>query len=205
MTNAPESDKPRSDAWDDETIADPDARPPTDEVRAASDPPSGTTETDALADARAEANKNKEAWLRAAADLDNFKKRTKKDIEDARRGAFESLLKELLPVFDNLIRAGESARHADDVKAVSEGIDMILKQFDAAVGRLGIERVPTVGLAFDPTLHDAIQQVESKEHAPGEVIAEVQSGYRLGGKLLRAAMVVVSKAKSEAPPPNEDE
>jgi molecular chaperone GrpE len=73
---------------------------------------------------------------------------------------------------------------------------MILKQFETTLGRLGISKVGTIGQSFDPGVHEAIQQVETSEHAPGTVIAEVQPGYMAGDRLIRAAMVVVAKPKS---------
>ena len=120
----------------------------------------------------------------------------KAEVEDARRGGREDLLKELLPVFDNLERAIQSAQRATDVKGVSDGLSMILKQFEATLGRASITKVPTTGTSFDPARHEAIQQVETDEHPPGMVVAEVQPGYIQGEKLIRAAMVVVAKPKA---------
>jgi molecular chaperone GrpE len=143
-----------------------------------------------------EAAKLKDMLVRTAADFDNFRKRTRRELDDARRGGREELLKELLPVFDNLERAIQSAQTATDVKAVSDGLAMILKQFEGTLGRVGIGRVPSVGTMFDPTIHEAIQQIETDEHPAGTVVAEVQPGYREGDRLLRAAMVVVAKPRS---------
>jgi molecular chaperone GrpE len=154
---------------------------------------------DPLAQAREEAHRLKDAWMRTAADFDNFRKRTRREIDDARRGGREDLLKEMLPVFDNLERGMQSAKQATDVKAVVDGLSMILKQFDSTLARVGIQKVPTIGTPFDPMLHEAIQQVETSEHPPGTVVAEVQPGYAAGDKLIRAAMVVVAKPKSEEP------
>jgi molecular chaperone GrpE len=151
---------------------------------------------DPLAAAQAEAQRNKEAWLRTAADFDNFRKRTRKELEDARKSGREDLLRALLPVFDNLERALQSAQRAADVKAVADGLTMVQRQFGESLGREGIQRVPTVGHAFDPSVHEAIQQVETSDHAPGTVLAEVQPGYTQGERLVRAAMVVVAKGKS---------
>lgn len=151
---------------------------------------------DPLAAAQAEAQRNKEAWLRTAADFDNFRKRARKELEDARKNGREDLLRALLPVFDNLERALQSAQRASDVKAVADGLTMVQRQFVDALGREGIQRVPTVGHAFDPSVHEAIQQVETSDHAPGTVLAEVQPGYTQGERLVRAAMVVVAKQKS---------
>lgn len=151
---------------------------------------------DPLAAAQAEAQRNKEGWLRTAADFDNFRKRTRKELEDARKSGREDLLRALLPVFDNLERALQSAQRASDVKAVADGLTMVQRQFVDSLGREGIQRIPTVGHAFDPSVHEAIQQVETSDHAPGTVLAEVQPGYTQGERLVRAAMVVVAKGKS---------
>jgi molecular chaperone GrpE len=148
-----------------------------------------------LESVKAEAAKTRDQLLRMAADFDNFRKRSRKEIEDARKAGKEDLLKEFLPVFDNLDRGMQSAQKATDVSAVAEGLSMVLRQFVDTLGRQGITRVPTVGNAFDPSVHEAIQQVESDE-PPGHVVAEVQSGYIQGGRLVRAALVVVAKPKS---------
>src|SRR5690606_40871105 len=93
----------------------------------------------------------------------------------------------------------QAAQGATDVAAIQQGVEMVLKLFEDAAGRLGLERLKSVGERFDPTVHDAFQQVETDEHPPGTIIAEYQSGYRLGDKLVRPAMVVVAKAKPEEP------
>lgn len=151
---------------------------------------------DPVAEAKAEAARMKEMWMRTAADFDNFRKRSRKEVDDARRSGREELLKELLPVFDNLERGVQSAQRATDVKAVADGLGMILKQFEGTLGRIGIVRVPTIGAGFDPSMHEAIQQVETDEHPPGTVVAEVQAGYKQEERLVRAAMVVVAKPKA---------
>jgi molecular chaperone GrpE len=151
---------------------------------------------ESLEQAMAEIGRLKEAWLRSAADFDNFRKRTRRELEDARRSGREDLLRTLLPVFDNLGRALQSATRSTDLKAMTDGLSMVERQFVDALNREGISRVPTVGHAFDPGMHDAIQQVETDEHPPGTVLAEVQPGYAQGDRLMRAAMVVVAKAKA---------
>jgi molecular chaperone GrpE len=138
----------------------------------------------------------KEQWMRTAADFDNYRKRARKEVEDARKGGREELLKELLPVFDNLERGINSAQRATEVKPVAEGLTMVIRQFVDVVARLGITKVATVGKAFDPGLHEAIQQVETDDHPPGTVVSEVQAGYLQGERLIRAAMVVVAKPKT---------
>lgn len=146
-----------------------------------------------LAEAQAEAARIREQLLRTAADFDNFRKRSRREVDDAQRRGRESILKDLLPVFDNLERAASHAESAPDVKSVAEGVRIVLKQFLDTLERMGIKRIAAAGKPFDPTVHEAIQQLESTEHPAGTVIAEVQPGYMLGDYLIRAAMVVVSK------------
>jgi molecular chaperone GrpE len=145
-----------------------------------------------LEQAQAEATKLREQLLRTAADYDNFRKRTRRDIEDAQRKSVEKVLLEVLPVSDNLERAVQAAQKATDAASVVEGVNMVLRFFEDALNRLGVERVPTVGQPFDPGLHEAVQQVES-ELSPGTVVQELTPGYRISGKLLRPAMVAVAK------------
>jgi molecular chaperone GrpE len=166
--------------------------PPSSEKKKSEPPP------DPLTEAKAEAAKNKDNWMRTLADFDNFRKRSRRELEDARKQGREETLKELLPVFDNLERAVQSAEKATDAKAVASGISMVLRQFVDTVGRLGVQKVPTIGKLFDPTVHEAIQQVETDEHPPGTIVAEVQPGYVQGERLIRAAMVVVAKPKVKA-------
>ena len=153
---------------------------------------------DPLAAAQAEVGRLKDAWMRTAADFDNFRKRSRRELEDARKAGREDLLRTVLPVFDNLQRALQSSQRATDMKAVSDGLTMVLRQFVESLARAGINKVESVGKGFDPAVHEAIQQVETKEHPPGTVIAEVQPGYVQGDRLIRAAMVVVAKAPGDA-------
>lgn len=146
-----------------------------------------------IAQAQAETARVRDQLLRTAADFENFRKRTRREGEEALRRGREGLLKDLLPVFDNLERAAAHADAAPDVKSVGEGLRIVLKQFVDTLERLGIKRIQAVGVPFDPSVHEAIQQIESTEHPVGVVLAEVQPGYMLGDYLIRAAMVVVSK------------
>ncbi len=187
------------------------AAPPGAEPTGAETPASEPSK-DPLEVLKAEAQKYRDQLLRTAADFDNFRKRARREAEDAQRRGRENLLKELLPVFDNLERAATSADVAPDIKSVAEGIRMVLRQFTSTLDRAGIHRVLTVGKPFDPALHEAIQHIDSTEHEAGLIAAEVQPGYQLGDYLVRAALVVVSKgpgpAKAEAasadPPAAED-
>ncbi len=153
---------------------------------------------------REERDRTKEQLLRVAADFDNFRKRSRKDVEEAERRGKEEAVREMLPVFDNLERAVSAAQGATDVTAIVDGVRMVLKLFDDQAARLGLTKVKAVGERFDPAIHDAIQQVETDEHPPGTVVAEVQPGYKQEDKLIRAAMVVVAKPKAAPQPEGED-
>ncbi|MCU0689973.1 MAG: nucleotide exchange factor GrpE [Polyangiaceae bacterium] len=144
--------------------------------------------------ARAESARLREQMLRIAADFDNFRKRARRETEDSARRAREELLRDLLPVFDNMERATLHAEQAQDALAVAEGVKMVVKQFQGTLSRLGVQRVKAVGEVFDPNVHEAIQQVETSDCDAGHVAAEVLPGYLWGERLLRAAMVVVAKA-----------
>jgi molecular chaperone GrpE len=158
-----------------------------------------------LADAQAEVLKVRDQLLRTAADFDNFRKRTRKDVEEAQRKGLERALVEVLPVADNLERAVQAAQQSGDLNSVVEGVTMVLRFFEDAMSRLGVERVKSMGQGFDPSLHEAVQQIESDEPA-GTVVHEMTPGYRLSGKLLRPAMVAVARPRSvpgdEGAPPD---
>ena len=168
-------------------------------------PASSEKPLDPLEAARADAARLKDSLLRTAADFDNFRKRTRREVDDARKAGREELLKEILPVFDNLERGIQSSQRATEVKAVADGLLMVLKQFENTLARMQITRVPTLGNMFDPSVHEAIQQIETDEQPPGTVVAEVQPGYMNGERLLRAAMVVVAKPKSGEAPESDTE
>lgn len=146
-----------------------------------------------LEKAHRERDRMREQLLRIAADFDNFRKRSRKEIDEVRRRAIEDTLREVLPVVDNLERASEAMAGATEVSAVSDGVHMVLRGFEDIANRLGLKRVATVGNQFDPTCHDAMQQEETNEHVPGTIVGEVVPGYFLGERLLRPAMVVVAK------------
>jgi molecular chaperone GrpE len=137
-----------------------------------------------------------ERLLRTAADFDNFRKRSRKDADEARFKAREEVLKELLPVLDNLERAVAAGTQGP---GIVEGVKLVLRQAENAMERFEVKSFPALGQPFDPARHEAIAQVESADHAPGTVVSEMQRGYMLGNRLLRPAMVAVSRAK--APPP----
>ncbi|HVZ33823.1 MAG TPA: nucleotide exchange factor GrpE [Polyangiaceae bacterium] len=142
----------------------------------------------------AEIAKLRDRLLRTAADYDNYRKRSRRDIAEAERRVQEDLLRSLLPTFDNLERAALHAGSAADVKALSDGIKLVLRQFQDTLGGLGIERVAAVGKPFDPAEHEAVQHVQTDQAPPGVVLQELQAGYRWQGRLMRPALVVVAKS-----------
>jgi molecular chaperone GrpE len=146
-----------------------------------------------LEKAHVERDRMREQLLRIAADFDNFRKRSRKEIEEVRRRTVEDTLREVLPIVDNLERAAGAITGATEVSAVTEGVHMVLRGFEDIANRLGLKRVPTVGNLFDPACHDAMQQEETNEYAPGTIVAEIVPGYHLGERLLRPAMVVVAR------------
>ena len=154
---------------------------------------SGASSASSATDDKAEIAKLRDQYLRSAADFENYRKRTRREVDDAQRRGRESALKDLLPVFDNLERAAAHATSAPDAKSVVDGLRIVLKQWESTLEKMGVKRVATVGTPFDPAIHEAIQHLESTEHPAGVVLAEVQAGYSMGDYLVRAAMVVVSK------------
>ena len=136
----------------------------------------------------------RDAALRAQADAQNVKRRAEQDVEKARKFALERFAGELLPVVDNLKRALESASADDEaIKPIAEGVELTLKSFLDVLGKQNIEVVDPNGEPFDPNLHQAMSMVENAEVEPNTVIAVMQKGYTLNGRLVRPAMVMVSK------------
>jgi molecular chaperone GrpE len=147
----------------------------------------------------------KDKWLRAVADHENYKKRVKRDIDDAVSRKTQGLLSGLLPTVDNLERALEIAEPVasqvpkeaqSNVEQVVKGLRMVRDEFLGALKKQGIEPVPAVGVPFDPAIHDALQQIDSPDHAPGVVIREFEKGYRFGDRLMRPARVIIAGAGS---------
>ena len=148
-----------------------------------------------LAAAEKEKKDNWDRYLRSAADLENLRKRQKREMDDAKFEAKSKTLKEMLPVVDNLERAIEHAAGAGGEKSpIVEGVQLVLRQFTTAFERLDVVPIEAMGQPFDPNLHEAISQQES-DAPPGTVVQVLQRGYKSGDRLLRPALVVVAKAK----------
>jgi len=140
-----------------------------------------------------------EKMLRAAADLENFKKRAQKEKEEVQKFGSEKLLKDLLPVVDNLDRALEHATTASDFDSFKKGVLMIRKLFEDSLGKHGVKSFSAKGEVFDPTRHEAMSAAETTELPPNHVFAEVLRGYLLNERLVRPALVVVSRAPEKPP------
>ncbi|KZN65540.1 molecular chaperone GrpE [Pseudoalteromonas luteoviolacea CPMOR-1] len=137
----------------------------------------------------------KDGVVRAAAEVENMRRRAAQDVEKAHKFALEKFSNELLPVIDNLERAIEFAdKENEATKSILEGIEMTLKSFEDALGKFGVEAVNPQGETFSPEFHQAMSMQPSADVAPNTVLAVMQKGYTLNGRLLRPAMVMVSKA-----------
>ncbi len=159
--------------------------------------PAAAGPEEALAAAQAKAQENWNSYLRAVAELDNFRKRTERELENARKFAIERFAQELVTVGDAL-EAGIQAGVANPGPALLEGAQATLRQLHRAFEKGGIKVVDPAGQAFDPAWHEAMVAQESAAHPPNTVLTVIQKGYSLNGRLLRPARVVVSKAPGGA-------
>ena len=141
-----------------------------------------------------EAKNNYDRYVRQVAEAENFKKRNLRERDDAIRFANESLLKDLLPVIDNLERAIAHAAGEQNENPLLEGVEMVLKGFLDVLNKFGVTQIVAVGQPFDPSKHEAMAQVASDVHEPNTVVEELHKGYTFRDRLLRAALVTVAKA-----------
>lgn len=204
--NNPDNDlKNEADNISDENIDPEDSQSKQDEEKKQGD--DKDTKSDPLADAQKkleaaqnEAKKEHENYLRLYADFENYKKRSAREIQDFRKFANESLIKELLPVVDNLERAIDSSNSAGEEadKSITQGVDMTLKEILKILEKFQAKPVEAMGKPFDPNFHEAIGQEESEEYEDNIVVKEFQKGYLLHDRLIRPSMVMVSKHKPAA-------
>ena len=148
----------------------------------------------------AKAQENWEKVLRIQAEMENLKKRTQKDIENAHKFALEKFARELLVVTDSLELGIQAAiGDAPEVVKLKEGSALTLKQFEAVFAKFNIEAIDPTGQAFDPDRHQAMSMHETADSEPNTVVTVFQKGYVLNGRVIRPAMVVVAKAPEKAP------
>lgn len=148
---------------------------------------------EALAQKEAESSANWDKFLRERADLENYRKRVQKEKEELLKYGNESLLLEILPVVDSMERALSHASE-ESMSAVIDGINLTLTMLLSIIKKFGVTSIEAKGKLFDPAFHQAMNQMESAEHAPNTIIDEFQKGYLLNDRLLRAALVSVAAA-----------
>jgi molecular chaperone GrpE len=147
-------------------------------------------------DLKDKSEKDYDRFLRAQAECDNIIKRNKKEKEEWIKYSNETLIKEILPVIDNLEKALSHSKDENFIQALREGIELILKGLKDALARSGLEEVKAKGRHFDPNLHHAVSVKEDAKVEAGIILDELQKGYTLNQRLIRPAMVVLSKGKS---------
>lgn len=136
----------------------------------------------------------KDAAVRAQAEAQNVRRRAEQDVEKAHKFALEKFAKELLPVIDGLEKAVEAELAAgNESTPLREGVEMTMSMLLSSIAKFGVEQVDAVGSTFDPALHEAMSMVESPDAESNTVIAAMQKGYTLNGRLIRPAMVIVAK------------
>lgn len=143
----------------------------------------------------AEVNEVKDMALRIRAESDNVRRRSEQEMDKARKYALNKFAEELLPVIDNLERAIDMAdKNNEATKAMMEGVELTLMTMTSTVGKFGLKVIDPQGEAFNPEFHQAMAMQESADFAPNSVMAVMQKGYELNGRVIRPAMVMVSKA-----------
>ncbi|MEZ0311727.1 MAG: nucleotide exchange factor GrpE [Myxococcota bacterium] len=168
---------------DEATVADTVDDPELAETRAALE-----TKTAELATMR-------DQMLRLGADFENLRKRSHREVDEARKMGMERLARDILPVVDNLERALQHAKAGDPVV---DGVRMVAKQFLDILGQFGVKAFDSVGQPFDPERHEALSQISTPGAAPGTIVAEMQRGYMIHDRLLRAAQVAIASAQTDA-------
>jgi molecular chaperone GrpE len=163
----------------------------------APEPPQGAeTAAEQLAAAKKEAADNHDRYLRTAADLENFRRRTVREKEELRLFAASRMLEDFLPALDNLSLALASARQPKaELKALADGVDLVQQQLKAALATHGLKEINPLGQPFDPHQHEAISHQSSDATKAEHVLKVVRTGYVLNGRLLRPASVIVSSGK----------
>ena len=155
---------------------------------------------DSLADAQAEAEKFRDLALRSEAEMQNLRKRAERDVQNAHKFGVERLVQNLLPVLDSLEKAIETSLQAqtpeDDPQL--EGLKLCFKLFTDVFEKEGVQMLDPLGQAFDPNVHEALSMIENPDMEPNSVMAVIQKGYRLHERLVRPAMVIVSKPPAGA-------
>ncbi len=159
--------------------------------------PSGAKEEEIEA-LRAEAGRNWDLYLRSQADLENYRRRAQREKEELSKFANEAILREILPVMDNLERALQHAANAQESGGLMQGVEMTLEQLRKVLEKFGVKVIDAEGQPFDPALHEAMGQVETNECPPNTVARVLQGGYLLNERLLRPSLVMIAKAPAQS-------
>lgn len=176
----------------------PPSEPAAPAAAAAGTTPAASPAEEQLAAARKEASANYERYMRAVADLENFRKRSAREKDELRQFASASVMEDMIPILDNLSLGLLAARQQTDVKAVADGIGLVLDQLKSTLDRHGLKEINPEGQAFDHNLHECISHLPSNDVAAEKVSQVVRRGYTLNGRLLRPASVVVSSGPAKA-------
>jgi molecular chaperone GrpE len=150
-----------------------------------------------IADKDKELAELKDRYLRSLAENENARKRIRQQSDETIRLQRENLLRDLLPIVDNLERAVDAAREGGNGKPIVEGVDMVLRSLLDLLKAHGVTQLTSVGEPFDPQRHEAVDQIESSQHPPNTVVNEFHRGYQIGDRLLRPARVAVAKSSGE--------
>lgn len=177
----------------DETLADA-VTEAADAIASDSDSANGDSEPAGTDDVAAERDQYFDLWKRTQAELENFRKRSQRELELAFRYSNVPLIRELLPALDNLNRSIQAAEQTGNVEELLQGLRMILAQFDQVFGNHSATPIKAVGEPFDPNLHEALQQIPTDEHPPMTILQEVERGYVLHDRVIRPSKVLVASA-----------
>jgi molecular chaperone GrpE len=158
----------------------------------------------ALKEREAEAKANYDRFLRERADLENLRKRAAREREETVRYGIEGLVKSLLPVIDNLERAVDHAASGGNGRPLLEGVSLVLKSLRGILEQHGVRVISAQGQPFDPAVHEAMEQVDTVDHAPNTVVREHQRGYKLHDRLIRPALVGVSRRPARPGEPDSE-
>lgn len=163
-------------------------------------PPPAESADEQLAAARKEAAASHERYLRAVADLENFRKRALREKEEVRQFGTAAVMEDIVPILDNLNLGLAAAKQQGEGRAIADGVALVLEQLKATLARHGLNEVNPAGQAFDPHLHECITHQPSAEVPEEKVMQVVRPGYMLNGRLLRPASVVVSSGPAKGDP-----
>ena len=203
----PQSDQPGADEHeeglppvaDSETDAGEDVSPATDDTAGTEAGNDEAADDTPEPDIHEQLEEAQQRALRYQAELENFRKRMRREMEDQQRYSGIPLMRDLLPALDNLRRAVESAEPTEANDGVLSGIRMVCEQFEGILAKYQCCRIESEGTVFDPNLHQAVVQQPSSEHEAGTVIQEIQAGYRLLDRIVRPSQVMVAQSVEEQP------